>query len=100
LDNSTSSFATSLEIILRYTSSTENILVSKVLSCQITNRESRKDNFSSSSNDLVKLVIDQFPFGINNLLEIFRIAKSDLSTVFFSLKLKFNVKSKNFGIVK
>jgi hypothetical protein len=49
---------------------------------------------------LVKLVIDQFPFGINNLLEIFRIAKSDLSTVFFSLELKFNVKSKNLRIIE
>ena len=51
-------------------------------------------------NDLIKFIIDQFPFGVNNLLEIFWVTESDLSAVLFSLKLKLDIKSEYLRVIK
>ena len=49
--------------------------------------------------NLVKFIINDLPFSINNSLEVIRVLKSDLSAIFLGLKLKFEVKAEDLGVV-
>ena len=100
LENGTSGLADALEIILRDATSAENVSVSEVLSGQVTDRELGENNVGSGLDDLLELVVDDLPFGINNLLEIIRVGKSDLSGVLLGLKLKLEVKGDDLGLVE
>lgn len=80
------------------TSSAEDVSISEVLGGEITDRESGKDALGSSIYNLLKFVVDNLPLGIDNLLEVFWIVKSDLSTVLLSLKLEFDVQGEYPGV--
>ena len=49
--------------------------------------------------NLVKFIINDLPFSINDSLEVIRVLKSDLSAIFLSLKLKLKVQAENLGVV-
>ena len=49
--------------------------------------------------DLVKLIVDNLPFSINDSLEVIRVLKSDLSTILLSLELKFEIQAENLRVV-
>ena len=80
------------------TSSAEDVSISEVLGGEITDRESGKDALGSRIYNLLKFVVDNLPLGIDNLLEVFWIVKSDLSTVLLSLKLEFDVQGEYPGV--
>jgi hypothetical protein len=88
LYNSTSSLTNLVKIRQLNSSRAEDVSISKVLSGEITNGEGTKNNFCAGFNDVVELVIDNFPFSINDLLEIIGVFKSDFGIIFLSSELK------------
>ena len=49
--------------------------------------------------NLVKLIVDNLPFSINDSLEVIGVLKSDLSAILLGFKLKLEVEAKNLGVV-
>ena len=91
LHNSTSGLSSSVHIVKRASSSAEDFSVSEVLGGQISNGESGKDDVSASGDDLIELVVDDFPFGINNFLEVLGVLESNFGVISLGLKLELNV---------
>ncbi len=100
LNDTASGFGESLKIINRDSSSAEEVSVSEVLSGKITNGKLREDDLSAAGNDLLQLLVNEFPFSINDLLEIIGVFKADLSIVTFSLKFKLNVQNSDLGVLE
>ena len=99
LQDSASGLAHTLEIIFSNTAGAENVSVSEILSGKITDWKLGENNSSARCSNLVKFIINDLPFSINDSLEVIRVLKSDLSAIFLGLKLKFEVKAENLGVV-
>jgi hypothetical protein len=82
LDNSTSGFGKSVEIFLWDSTSAEEASICEVLSSKISNRELGEDDLGSRLDNLLKLVVNEFPLSINDLLVIVGVLKSDLGVFF------------------
>jgi hypothetical protein len=89
-----------LEIPHGDTTSAENISVSEVLSGQVTDRELGEHNLSAGFDDGIELIVDDLPFGVNDLLEVLRVLEADLSRVLLGLKLKLEVQAKNLRVLE
>ena len=48
----------------------------------------------------LKLLVDDLPLGIHNLLEVFGVFETDLSRVFFGLERELQVEAQDFGVLK
>ena len=99
LQDGASGLAHTLEIIFSNTAGAENVSVSEILSGKITDWKLGENNSSARCMNLVKFIINDLPFSINDSLEVIRVLKSDLSAIFLGLKLKFEVKAENLGVV-
>ena len=99
LHDSASSLAHALQIFFSNAASAENVSVSEILGGKIADWELGKNNSCARSVNLVKLIIDNLPFSINNSLEVIGVLKSDLSAILLGLKLKLEVEAKNLGVV-
>jgi len=91
LKDSTGSLGNTGHIILLDSTGAEDVSVGEVLGGEITNGEVREDNLGSGVGDFVKLVVDDVPLSINNLLEIIGVVNSNLSVVLLSLELELDV---------
>ena len=100
LDLTTSGLDSSLEVVRWNTTSAENVSVSKELSGQVTDWELREDNLGAGISDLLELVVDNLPFGVDNLLVVLWVFKSDFSTVSLGLQLELDVQSQNLGVLE
>lgn len=100
LHDSSSGFGASIEITKRASSSAEDVSVSEVLSGQISNRELGENDLSTSFGNFIELIVDDFPFSINNFLEVFGVLKSDFSVISLGLKLELNVEDQNLGVLE
>jgi len=89
-----------LQVVLGYSTSAEDVSVSEVLGCKVADWELRKNDLGARGSDLIELVVDNFPLGIDNLLEVFGVLESDLSRVLLCLVLKFNIKEKNLRVLE
>ena len=99
LQDGASGLAHTLEIIFSNTAGAENVSVSEILSGKITDWKLGENNSSARCMNLVKFIINDLPFSINDSLEVIRVLKSDLSAIFLGLKLKFEVKAEDLGVV-
>ena len=99
LHDCSSGLAYTLKIFFSDTASAENVSVSEILSGKITDWEFGENNSGARCMDLVKLIVDNLPFSINNSLEVIRILKSDLSTILLSLELKFEIQAENLRVI-
>jgi hypothetical protein len=87
-----------LEILRWNPARAEDVSISEVLGRQITNWQLRQHNFGSSVNNFLQLVVNDLPFSVHNLLEVFWVLKSDFSTVLLGLQLELKVKSQNLRV--
>jgi len=100
LNLGTSGLGDVLEIPDRDTTSAENVSVCEVLSGQVTNGHLGENDLGSRLDDSVKLVVDNLPFGVNNLLEVIGVLEADLSGVLLGLKLKLQVQAEDVGVLE
>jgi hypothetical protein len=100
LHDSSSGFGASIEITKRASSSAEDVSVSEVLSGQISNGELGENDLSTGFGNFIELIVDDFPFSINNFLEVFGVLKSDFSVISLGLKLELNVEDQNLGVLE
>jgi hypothetical protein len=100
LDLTASSLDSSLEVIGWDATSAEDVSVSEELSGQVTDWELGKDNLGAGVCDLLELVVDDLPFGIDDLLVVLWVLESDLSAVSLGLQLKLDVQGQNFGVLE
>lgn len=100
LDDGAGGLADTLEILLGHATGTEDVSVCEVLGGQVTNGELGEHNVGTAGNNLVELVVDDSPLGVNNFLEIVGVLKSDLCAVFFGLKLKLEVEDNDLGVLE
>jgi len=98
LEDSTGGFGNSLNIFNVDSTSAENSSVGEILSSKITNWLARKNNLSSSLNDMVKLGINDVPFSINDLLEIIWVFNSNFSIILLSFQFKLDVEDGNLWV--
>jgi hypothetical protein len=96
----TSCLTNTVKILKGDATSAEDIAVSEVLGSEITNGKLGEDNLGSSFDNSVEFVVNDLPFGVNNLLEIVGVFETDLSGVLFGLKLKFEVHDEHLGVLK
>ena len=87
---SASSLGNSFHVIFWNSTSTKDSSVSKPLGRQISDWKLWQDNIGSSVFDFLKFFINDFPFGIDNCLEIIDIFDSNFCILFFRLEFKFN----------
>ena len=87
-----------LEIFRWNPARAEDVSISEVLGRQITDWQLRQHNFGSSVNNFLQLVVNDLPFSVHNLLEVFWVLKSDFSTVLLGLQLELKVKSQNLRV--
>ena len=97
LEDGTSGLTDTLEIVLGNATSTEDISVGEVLGGEITDGEAGEHNFGARLADLVKLVIDNVPLGIDNSLEVLGVINTHLSVILLGLELKLDVEDGNLG---
>jgi len=97
LEDSTSCLGNSLEIILLYSTSTEDISVGEVLGGEITDWEAGEDDFSTGFDEQIKFGVNDVPLSIDNSLEIFWLVDSNFSIVFLSFELELNVEDGDLG---
>jgi len=98
LEDSTGGFGNSLNIFNVDSTSAENSSVGEILSSKITNWLARKNNLSSSLNDMVKLGINDVPFSINDLLEIIWVFNSNFSIILLGFQFKLDVEDGNLWV--
>jgi hypothetical protein len=98
LDNTSGGLSKSQKIITGNSSSTEEVSVSEELGSKIADRKLGQDNLSTAGNNLIELFIDQFPFSIDNLLEVIGVLKTDLGIILLSLELQLNIQKSNLGL--
>jgi hypothetical protein len=91
LHNCTSCLANAFQVTFLDTASAENVSVGEVLCCEISDREFGKDNASSRGDNFVKLLVDDGPLSVDDLLEIIRVFKTNLCAVFLGLELKLKI---------
>jgi hypothetical protein len=48
----------------------------------------------------LELIVNDFPFGIDNALEVVNVLNSDFGVLFFRLKFEFDFQSHDFGILE
>ena len=72
LNNTSCGLGDSDKIIIRYTSSAEDVSVCKVLVSQITNGQLGQNNASPRGNNFFKFLIDDIPLSIDERLIILR----------------------------
>jgi hypothetical protein len=70
------------------------------LSCEIPNREFRKDNLSSDINDLLELLVDELPFGLYDLIIFFGVVNSDFGIFLLALELQLQVKQAQVWVLE
>lgn len=68
-----------------YTTSTENAAICEVLGGQITDGKTRQHDLRTALGDVLKLLVDNVPLGVDDLLEVLGVAKSDLSIFLLAL---------------
>ena len=73
LQDGASGLAHALEIIFSNTAGAENVSVSEILCGKITDWKLGENNSSARCMDLVKLIVDNLPFSINDSLEVIRV---------------------------
>lgn len=95
-----SSHLDSLQVVLWNSSSAEDSSVSEVLGGKISNRELGEHNLGSRVEDGIKLVVNDGPFSVNELLVVFNILDSDLSILLLGLELKLKVEKANDRVIK
>lgn len=100
LHNTTGGLGSSVKIVKGATSSAEDVSVSEILSGQISNGESGEDNVSAGSEDFIELIVDDFPFSVNNLLEILGVLESNFGVISLGLKLELNIEEENLRVVE
>jgi len=89
-----------LEIPHGNATSAENISVSEILSGQITDGELGEHNLGAGLDDSVELVVNDLPFGVNDLLEVLGVLEADLSGVLLGLELKLEVQAENGRVLE
>ena len=87
-----------LEILRWNPAGAEDVSISEILGRQITDWQFRQDNFGSSVDNFLQLIVDDLPFSVHNFLEVFWVLKSDFSTVLLGLQLELKVKCQNFRV--
>ena len=80
--------------------SAENVSVGEVLGGQVTDGQLGEDDLGAGLDDGVKLVVDDLPLGVNNLLEVVGVLEADLGGVLLSLELKLEVQAENGGVLE
>jgi len=100
LKNGSSSFGNSSEIIFLNSSRAENISIGEVLGSKVTNWKVRKNDLGSRFDDLIELLVNNVPFGINDLLEIIWVFDPDLGVVLLSLELKLKLKNGDLWVLE
>ena len=100
LKNGSSSFSNSSEIIFLYSSRAENVSVGKVLGSKVTNWKVGENDLSSRFDNLIELLVDNVPLGINDLLEIVWVLDPDLGVVLLSLELKLKLKNGDLWVLE
>jgi len=98
LEDSSSSFADSSQIIFLNSTSAEDISVGEVLGSKITNWEVRENNLGSRCDNFIKFLINNVPLGIDNLLEIVWVLNSNFSIILFGFKFKLVLKNQDFYV--
>jgi len=98
LDSTAASLGNTVQIVGRHSSSAEHVSVREVLSGQVTNGELGEHNLGTGVNDFLEFIVDDLPFSVDNLLELFGVRESDLSGVLLGLKLKLDVEDEDLGI--
>ena len=98
LQNSSSGFSDSHQVVLLNSTGAEDSSVGEVLGGQVTNRKHGEDNLGSGGDNLVELLIDNVPLSIDNLLEIIWVIDSDFSVVLLSLQLELDVENGNLWV--
>ena len=79
---------------------TEEVAIGKVLSGQISNRKLRENDLSARLSNSLEFVVDDGPFGINQLLIVFHIFDSNLSILFLRFELKFEVEQTDLRVIE
>lgn len=100
LNDSTSGFAHAVQVFLLDASRAEDVSICEVLRGQITHGQLGKDNFGARGDHLIQLVVDNFPLGVDNFLEIFGLVQSDFRVVLLSLQLEFDVEAEDLGALE
>lgn len=100
MKNGSCSFGNSSEIIFLNSSRAENVSVGEVLGCKITNWKVGENDLSSRFDDLIELLVNNVPLGINDLLEIVWVVDPDLGVVLLSLELKLKLKNGDLWVLE
>ena len=100
LDNSVGCFCQSSEVFCRNSTSAEDVSIGKVLGGQVSNRKLRENNLSARLSNSLEFVVDDGPFGINQLLIVFHIFDSNLSILFLRFELKLEVEKTDLRVIK
>ena len=70
LNGTTDSLDDTLQIFVRHTTSTEDVTVGKVLRGQITDGQLGQNDIGTGGDNLLQLVVDDFPLSIDNVLVV------------------------------
>jgi len=88
------------QVGLWHPASAEDSPVRKVLGGQVANGELGKDALGARVSDLLELVVDDLPLGINDGLVLADLVNPDLGIVSFVLELELNVEAEDLWLLE
>jgi hypothetical protein len=100
LDDSTCGLGDTHQILVRNAASAENVAVGEVLGGEIANGQFGKDNLGSTFIDIFEFVVNNIPFGINNVLVFFGTVDTDFSVLLLALEFELEIKDADLRVVK
>lgn len=88
------------EVSLGHPASAEDAPVSKVLGGEVSNGELGEHALGPGLGDLLELVVDDLPLGIDDRLVLADLVNPDLGVVPLGLELKLNVEANDLGLLE
>eukprot|EP00047_Mylnosiga_fluctuans_P001742 m.221713 g.221713 ORF g.221713 m.221713 type:complete len:557 (-) comp10637_c0_seq1:26-1696(-) len=98
LDRATARLHRALQIIVGHAAGTEHVAIGKPLSGNIANGQLAEDDRSTRVLDLLELVVENVPLGIDNRLVLLYVGDADLGVLLLALELELDVEQGDLGV--
>jgi hypothetical protein len=100
LDNTAGGLGKTSKVVAGNSTSAEEVSISEVLGGEVANGQAGQDNVGTAGDDLIELLIDQFPLSIDDLLEVVGILEADLGVLSLRLELKLDVEEDDLRVLE
>lgn len=96
LDGAAAGLHRAVEVLFGDAARAEHVSVGEVLRRDVSDGQTREDDLGAGFVDLVQLVVEDVPLGVDDLLVFFDVVQSDLGVVLLRFELQLDVEEGDF----